>query len=628
MKQIQHLSGSTAPTISRLTIVAALTCLTACGGGGGSSSSASAQSVSGTVAVGAPMESATVTVMDVHGLTKTVQAAADGSYSGLDLTGLTGPFRLQACGLVDGHSACFYSTFQSPGTANVTPLTDAAVALALNGDAADLFSGASAPDSATLEAKKQAIQAALAPVLAAAGLSPNTDISTVQFSANRTGMDKVLDAVKVTTGSDGGVAFAQLEGVVGSGNFFVDSSGSTSGGLSAGSLATNMSVDLSGISSVFAAMSQAVGQASQSACTNAMNGAGIFDPAFSMDMDGNLLTASTAPAMMCQFAASQSLLGGRVANPVLRDCDFSGSDKVCEVGFDIILGDTAFEGAELAVVQRSGTTAWRLLGQESPYEIHVSAAVQRTTRVDVANPTPHYTRALSFDIKSSVAGVANAVRAAKVYQHDVNGTGWDSTPLATLNDSGCSSSQNLTMQGSSCGSSWLSLDSFSSGSLADGDAMIDAFYHRGREVKIELYSDTAATALIATVVKRVDGVPPKAADLAKIQWLELDTAGKAALTGYDSASSSAALTVTWLGNHAVSAHDLTVCNSPDCASRVQADISTQQSASNSKAVDVSSLSLTASGYKQVQLYGRDREQMGISSNFVSCQTGSMGCPAP
>lgn len=622
---MRHLSR-----FSTLTVASAvMTLLAACSGGGETSAgSVSAQSLSGTVAVGAPMLNATITVKDANGVTKTAQAAADGSYSGLDVSGLTAPFRVQACGLVDGSYTCYYSVVQGSGTANVTPLTNATVALALNGDAADLFSGSSAPSRVTLDAKKAALQAALGPVLTAAGLSATTDFETTHFDANRTGMDKVLDAVKISSGSNAGHAFVQVEGRIGSGNLYLDSTGSSSGGLGSGSVATNMSVDLTSITSVFAAMSQAIGQASAGSCTTSMAGSGIFDSSFSLDIGTGPLTASTAPATICGFASTESLLGGGVANPVLRDCDFSGSDKICVVGFDLHKDDVVFEGAELAVVLRNGSSAWKLLGQESPYEIHVGAAAQRTTRANVSNPTPSYTRALSFDIKSDVGGVANSIRAAKVYQHDSGGTGWDSTPLVVLDDSGCSSETHLTIQGSSCGSTWLSIDSYSSGSLADGDAMIDAFYRRGRQVKIELYSDTAATALVTTVIKRVDGVPPKAADLPNLPWLELDSATKAALSSYDSSTSPSSFTATWAENHVVAAKDISVCASGSCSPRVHEDVSSARSGASSKVLDLSSLTLTASGFKEISLYGRNREQVGISTNFVSCQTGSMGCPAP
>ena len=615
---------------SYLTIVAVCSALlSACGGGGSSSSAASATPASvsrigGTVAVGAPMLNATVTVKDVNGLTRSVTAAADGSYSGLSVDGMTGPFRIQACGLVDGHSVCYYAVVDQAGTANVTPLTHATASLALGQDAATLFdTNAAAPSSAALDAKKQRLLAALAPVIAAVGLPAGVDFASVAFSADRTGVDKLLDAVKITTGTDVGsgnqaTTFVQVEGKIGAGNVFLGSDGANSGSLSAGA---DLSIDLRGISTVFERMSTAVGAATESACGTSMAGAGIFDAAFSLNIDGNMaLTADTAPAAICHFAAQGNLLGGVFANPVLRDCDFSGSDKICTAGFDIVKGDVVFDGAELAVVLRSGTTVWKLLGRESAYEIHVGAAVQRTLRVDISDPQTKYTRALSFDVGDG----GGTVHAARVYQHDASGSGWDATPIAVLDDNGCLGVGRLTIRGSSCGSSWVSLDNFGA-NLTDGDALIDAFYKRGRQVKIELYSDVAATTLAATVTRRVDGVPPKAAALVAVPWLELDGATRAALVSYAGASPN--FMASWGGNASVSAKDITFCLSGNCSGTARAaheQVDGSRNGAPSKSLTLNAVPANASAFKQISLYGRNREQMGVSTNYVSCG-GAVNC---
>ncbi|HAT30428.1 MAG TPA: hypothetical protein DCW29_06095 [Janthinobacterium sp.] len=82
---------------------------------------------------------------------------------------------------------------QQPGVANVTPLTNANLALALGGDPAAL--------------------------LARAGIA-NANFATSAFAADRAGKDKVLDSVKIGTGTDGATskAFVQMEGIIGSGN--------------------------------------------------------------------------------------------------------------------------------------------------------------------------------------------------------------------------------------------------------------------------------------------------------------------------------------------------------------------------------------------------------------------------
>lgn len=616
-------------------IAAAL--LAACGGGSGTATtpaSRTSSTMSGTVAVGAPMVNAMVTIKDANGATKTASAAADGSYSGIATDGMTAPFSVQACGLVDGNYSCFYSVVQQAGTANVTPLTNATVALALGSDPSAMFnttSPSAAPNATDLATQKQKIKSALGDVPAKAGLA-EFDFATTAFTADRTGMDKILDAVKISTGTDGGTGktFVQLEGKIGAGNAYFDKDGG-SGALSAGSA---MDVDLKGISRIFVdGLSYAISASDQNTCASRMSAANIFDNAFSLHIGDGVptLTKATGPAMMCQFADMNHLLGGRFANPVLKDCDFATdvNNKTCVVGFNIVKGDDSFEGAELAVVLRNGAD-WKLLGQESPYEIHVGAAAQRTVRVDRSDVPPQYTRALSFDISGSNGVSDTAVRAAKVYQRNLTNTGWEATPLVTLSLSdGCIAAQNsptkrLNVAGSSCGASWMSLgdSGASSADAAAGDALIDNFYKRGRKVKIELYSDLAATASLATVVKRIDGVPPKFAALASFPWLELDAGTQSALVSFTGGADT--FQAVWGRNPVVSAKDVSFCLGSDCSGSNRAAHEEVTVAATSQTLTLSPKPTGATAYKQISLYGRDRDNVGVSSNYVSCG-GATNC---
>ena len=138
-------------------------------------------------------------------------------------------------------------------------------------------------------------------------------------------------------------------------------------------------------------------------------------------------------------------------------------------------------------------------------------------------------------------------------------------------------------------------------------------------VKVELFSDQAATQISATFLKRVDGVPPKAAGLASIAWLELEGATRTALVAYDGASAD--FTASWAGNAAVSPKDITFCLAGNCsgaAMAAHADVDGKRNGSTSKTLTWNPAPAGASAYKQISLYGRDREQMGVSSNFISC----------
>jgi hypothetical protein len=629
-------------------VVACAASLLLSGCGGGASSSATAPvavvpppviaptaptSLSGTIAVGAPMLNATVTVKDANGVVRTATAAANGSYSGISTDGLVGPFQLQACGLVDANYTCFYSVVAQPGVANVTPLTNATVALALGSDPAAMFAATAPvapPSAADLDAQKAKLKTALADLLAKAGIT-DSDFGTTAFTADRTGMDKVLDSVKISTGTDGATSksFVQVEGIIGSGNVFLNKDAAATGALTA---ATGADVDLKGISAIFVdGLSFAISAPDQSTCVSRMTAANIFDDSFSLNLDGNLpVSKTTAPAIICQFAGMGELLGGAVANPVLRDCDFTtdAGRKVCTVGFNIVKGEAAFDGAELAVVLRPGAT-WKLLGRDSVYDIHVGAAIQRTARVDLpagpaADAQTTYTRALTFDISGNNGVSPTGIRAAKVFQRNLDGSGWEATPLVTLTltDTCIAALQTNEIArlstGGSCGSSWLSLGDSGDGTnaAAAGDQLIDNFYKRGRKVKIELYASVAATGTPVVIEKRIDGVPPKFAALASFPWIELDAATRTALTTYDGVAST--FPAAWTPNRIVSGKDLSFCLAGGCGGASRGGYEEIVNGHASQTITLDHKPAGAAAYKMVSIYGRNVDQLGVSTNYVSC----------
>jgi len=109
----------------------ACACLLACGGG---SSSTDAQ-ISGTAAYGSPMAGASIVLTDATGQTVSSTSGADGNYT-VKVTGFTAPFLVKASvGSGDGVKEYLALVAAAPkvgetGTANVTPLTHALVAMA------------------------------------------------------------------------------------------------------------------------------------------------------------------------------------------------------------------------------------------------------------------------------------------------------------------------------------------------------------------------------------------------------------------------------------------------------------------------------------------------------------------
>lgn len=617
-----------------LAVCALVAALSSCGGGtaGSSSSSPAPSALSGTVAVGSPMLDATITVKDANGNVRTATAASDGSYSGISTEGLTPPFSIEACGLVDSKFTCLYSVAHSAGVANVTPLTHGVLALALGEDPSALFdAAAAAPGADVVAAQAAKLKAALSDMLTKAGVA-GADFFTTAFTANRTGMDKVLDAIKVSTETDGasGKTFVQVEGKIGSGSAYLDKD-SASGSVVADS---GIDTDLRGISRIFVdGLSHAISASDLSTCLSRLTAADVFDSAFSMDIGAGPVTKATAPQMFCGFAQVNNLLGGKVIDPVLRDCDFTTdpNKKVCEVGFSLAKGSLSFDGAELAVVLRNGSD-WKLLGRDSPYEIHIGSAVQRTMRIDLPGVDPketaQYSRALTFDIAGSDGISDTGIRAAKVYQRNLTNTGWEATPVVTLTlTDACIAATpsdekpRLGIVGSNCGASWLSLGD-TADTAATGDALIDNFYRRGRKVRVDLYDNVAALGTPVSVVKRIDGVPPKFAALASFPWLELEASSRAGLVAYDGASASFPL--AWARNPVVAAKDVTFCLDANCTGAFRAAHEEIEIGEKSMNLQLSTTPAGASAYKQISLYGRTREDVGVSSNYVSCG-GAVSC---
>lgn len=173
------------------------------GGGGGGGSTTSSATLSGTVAGGAAVIG-TVLITDSLGATKGATIEANGRYT-VDVSGMTGPFVIKAAGTVGNTSVTYYSAATQAdvgGTVNVTPFTNMIVANIAAQMAENYFSGGGtvgglALTPAKLLAAETALQAKLQPVLTALGVSDSIDLLRSSFSADHSGLDAVMDMVKV-----------------------------------------------------------------------------------------------------------------------------------------------------------------------------------------------------------------------------------------------------------------------------------------------------------------------------------------------------------------------------------------------------------------------------------------------
>lgn len=178
-------------------------------GGGGESGSGAADTVSGVAAAGSPLVG-TVSLKDSSTPAKVSSPAtigAGGTFA-INVDGMKPPFILKAQGAVGSTNYTLYSFSSGPGTANINPIANIAVANAAGG--ADLAALYAAPLDATMQtiashlAKTVTdIQAKLQPLFTAYNVTANP--VSGDYTANHLGLDGVLDMVKVTISGTGTV---------------------------------------------------------------------------------------------------------------------------------------------------------------------------------------------------------------------------------------------------------------------------------------------------------------------------------------------------------------------------------------------------------------------------------------
>jgi len=175
--------------------------LGACSDGTSGAAAPASTTLSGTAASGAPLAGATVTVTGANGVNVTVMTDAGGSYTA------TGTFTYPA--IVTAISAgvspvTYYSWATAAGTANVTPLTTAALSVnvALPNNLNDVAAAwaasyAAMTTQADMRVAQAIINANLATQINTAGLTATSyDFLTTAFTADSTGIDLMLDGLR------------------------------------------------------------------------------------------------------------------------------------------------------------------------------------------------------------------------------------------------------------------------------------------------------------------------------------------------------------------------------------------------------------------------------------------------
>jgi hypothetical protein len=220
--------------------------LSGCGGGGSSSStstssSGTTSSISGVAASGAPLANANVTVTCSDGSTQNGTTNDKGEFTITLGASCAAPYVLVAKSEsgdgVQSLVSVFPDAISGAARANITPLTHAISAtLASDGNPLSLARNIATEKNnitpAAVTSRNQAIVSSLSGMLTNANIQGTPNLITTEFSANRTGLDKILDNLSVEV-NPSGVNITNLSGNK------VDDMGHLSGASVAPDLASN-----------------------------------------------------------------------------------------------------------------------------------------------------------------------------------------------------------------------------------------------------------------------------------------------------------------------------------------------------------------------------------------------------
>lgn len=353
--------------------------LSACGGGGGGTASTATPStlISGTAAAGSPIIGK-VTIKDSLGAQKTVDIAADGKYT-VDVAGMTAPFLFRAAGTVGGRDVALVSAATSADmgkTINITPFTDLIVAN-IAGMAAEQYFTNNNPSAATLTATElstatTALTERIRPVLAAMGVASSIDLLRTAFNADRSGLDAVMDVVKVTV--DPTTAQATIKNLITQAEIRDDLASKTdTAALPAPTTAEEAALkaavtDLGQIEAAFKLINAYFATAVPTGA-DLTNLRALFDPEF-LDFGQNLDQLMSTNGIL-----NAENVGMTLSNPVIVKRSADGS--VMWVRYRYKNDNYGEDGSETMAFRKDGTDKWRALGNRQLGDTSIKAVNSR-----------------------------------------------------------------------------------------------------------------------------------------------------------------------------------------------------------------------------------------------------------
>lgn len=384
--------------------------LSGCGGGGSSSSTSTSSSgttstISGVAASGAPLVDANVTVTCSDGSTQNGTTNDKGEFIITLGASCAAPYVLVAKSEsgdgVQSLVSVFPDAISGSARANITPLTHAISAtLASDGNPLSLASNIATEKNnitpAAVTSRNQAIVSSLSGMLTNANIQGTPNLITTEFSANRAGLDKILDNLSVEV-NPSGVNITNLSGNK------VDDMGHLSGASVVADLASN-SVSINkgtNFNTAIGTLPNAIQSADLAdAATAALNAC------FQLPAASRINTAGTLQGACAALASNHLALdykhdGKNIAqewNGMMRDTAYDKavfqkpeviryfSDSPADTRALFRMGIMRASGAGewyVSVVEKSNNTggAVKLRGNQREFRVGVNAYVSREEQV-------------------------------------------------------------------------------------------------------------------------------------------------------------------------------------------------------------------------------------------------------
>jgi hypothetical protein len=361
--------------------------MTGCGGSGADNSTTNKASLNGVAAVGAPLANAVVTIKDANDKTSSTTTSSTGNYSFGDLTGFVAPLLIQATGTAGGTEYVLHSVLDAvpaqgvTGTLNTNPASDAITTQAFASPPAQVFADAAkikALRTDQLTKTKAAVTAALADTMKALSIDAKTDLMTTSFTANSTGVDKILDLVdfsnqRASTASKDQDIKISLKSTGQAVTVTPTSTAATVAKLAAPS-AAEASLDLSGIKTL-------VSKTSDLMKTQNLINSDTFANSFS---DAYLDQGQTKSEILSQIR--NGLVGATLSDYVIKRCD--GATKICFGTLTLTKTDGYTSGKVMPVIYANGQ--WQFYGDRAPFSMEANPGYQAHYTVSGGSSTLIY----------------------------------------------------------------------------------------------------------------------------------------------------------------------------------------------------------------------------------------------